>query len=250
MTFQEAEQEYARLAQQYQAGQLTQQQFNDAVVALRVQDADGLWWTIRAQDGAWLWWNGAAWQPAVAPSGSAGVPYQTGGPAVAAAAPAPVGATKKGRRWWLTCLVLLLMSVCCLGLVGGGGFLAVQAGSLSAMQLSAQLEGVGDLSIANTAGEAVTVRLIRLDTEEGEMSIDSEAIAPFDISGYGGLTSGRYRLEFSGDSTQAASCTFLIGRGDSYQFVVVPEGIAVVREGQAAQDAAELDMATSSLCRQ
>ena len=76
------------------------------------------------------------------------------------------------------------------------------------------------------------------------------SIVPFDIVGYGALRSGRYRLEFSGESVPAAECTFLVGRGDSYQFVVVPEGIAVVREGQTVQDSAELDMATSSVCRQ
>ena len=238
MTFQEAEQQYATLVQQWQAGQLTSQQFNDAVAALRIQASDGNWWSIRAQDGAWLWWNGATWQEATPP-------HRT-----AASAVTQLPQKRSRRRWLITCFVLLLVSVCCLALVGGGGYLAVQAGSMSLIQLSTQLEGAGEVSIVNTSDEELSVRLVRLDDEAGEVSMWNDSIAPFDIGGYGGSPAGYYRLEFAGEGALNASCTFQLERGDSYQFVAVPEGIAVVRDGHTAQDGAELDVAISSLCRQ
>lgn len=238
MTFWEAEQQYQQLVQQWQAGQITQQGFMSALDNLQVQGTDGSWWRIRAEDGAWLWWNGSAWIEAVPP-------HRTGAPVAGVTAP-------KKRRWWLTCSVIVLLSCFCLALVGGGGYLAVQAGSLSAMQLSAQIAGAANVDIVNLDDNALTVDLDELDVPEENAEFDRERIESFDIGGFASLEPGRYRLAFesSGNALLTVDCIITLENGDSYQFVAVPEGMAITREGEPAQDAFELDVSTSSLCRE
>ena len=67
MTFEEADHRYQALRRQWEAGQVSQAQFVEAVNALRVQTTDGTWWQIRGMDGSWLRWNGAAWEQALPP---------------------------------------------------------------------------------------------------------------------------------------------------------------------------------------
>ncbi|MBN1667131.1 MAG: hypothetical protein JW862_08575 [Anaerolineales bacterium] len=67
MNFQEAEQNFLRLQQQYANRQLDQQKFYQLVAQARVQDQQGGWWQINPQDGSWLKWNGQEWVPAQAP---------------------------------------------------------------------------------------------------------------------------------------------------------------------------------------
>ncbi len=61
MTFKEAGRSYQKLAQQLQAGKISQAQFTEAVNALRVQDEHGRWWQLNPADGQWLFWDGQAW---------------------------------------------------------------------------------------------------------------------------------------------------------------------------------------------
>ena len=62
MSFQQALQHFNELCRQYQARQLSNEQFRQAVEQLRVQDGGGIWWQLSPQ-GQWLSWNGAAWMP-------------------------------------------------------------------------------------------------------------------------------------------------------------------------------------------
>ncbi len=48
------------LRQQREEGKLTPADFQQALLNLRTQDQDGLWWQL-AEDGAWLKWDGAVW---------------------------------------------------------------------------------------------------------------------------------------------------------------------------------------------
>jgi hypothetical protein len=242
MTFQEAEQRYAQLQRDWQAGRLTPAQFQEAVAALRVLSPEGTWWTIRSQDGAWLAWDGTNWLEAIPP-------HRLDAPAFAAA---PSAEPQKKGRWWRTCLILLLVVVCGLGALGGAGYWAVRSGRLSAMQISARLSGTGELKIVNTSDGALTAHLNQLEAGEGDIGLLSERIESFDIGGFGGLSPGRYQLDFESESNSPpdSTCTFSLDRNDVYQFVAVPQGIAVVRQGSAVQDGAEMDVARSSLCRQ
>ena len=84
------------------------------------------------------------------------------------------------------------------------------------------------------------------------MGVVADRFDTLDIGGFGGLSPGRYQIEFDSDtnSPPALTCTIRLDRNDIYQFVAVPTGIAVVRVGSNVQDGAEMDAATSSLCRQ
>lgn len=62
----------------------------------------------------------------------------------------------------------------------------------------------------------------------------------------------RIRFDFSfstagGDDT--GSCTMDVADGDEIDFVAVPDGIVVARNGQQPDDVAEMNVATSSLCQ-
>lgn len=245
MTFEEADRQYQELLRQWQAGQINRQGFLQALDRLQIQTTDGGWWRLRPADGAWLRWDDANWAPATPPHKMAS-PMAAPVPAAAPAAPA-----KRGRSRLVTCSVILLVLVCCLGLVAGGGYLAVRAGSVSALQLSSMLTGAANVSLVNLDDHVLAVDLERLDVSDENSWSDSERLEPFGIGGFSSLQPGRYQLDFrsDGNPTLALTCTIAAENGDVYRFVAVPEGLAITREGQAAQSADELDASTSSLCR-
>jgi hypothetical protein len=162
-------------------------------------------------------------------------------------------APRKKRSRAKGCLLWLLVIVIGLAVVAGAGYFAVQSGMLSLMQIQAMVDGVGEISVVNTSNAQLTVRYIQLETEDGSPdTVETDRIEPFDIDGLGGMVPGPYRLEFTsdGESPPAASCTLILGRGQKFTFVAVPQGIAVTREGFSATDGADLLVESSSLCRQ
>jgi len=164
---------------------------------------------------------------------------------------------KKKRSPWVTCFILLAgfacLSVCCLALVTGGGYYAFTNGLISQREaFNALGMGTGEISIVNIADDTLDTELIRMDTESGSPeTINNENIAPFEISGYGGIQPGRYELRITTPSGIPAGgvCRMTIASGDAFQFVAVPSGIAVSKEGTSAQSADDIDMSTSGLCR-
>lgn len=236
MDFKEAEKTYQELIRQHQAGKVSDAEFTAVVQKLRVQTPDGVWWQIRGSDGTWLYWDGSSW---------------------AASQSKALAPPKAKRSPIITCLaitgILACGLVCLLAAVGGGGYYAISTGSLNQRTvLNAVGLGSGDITIINIADDSLETKLVRLDTESGSPeTVDSEEIAPFEISGYGGIQPGQYELLISSLSGIPAGgrCRLTIASGDSFQFVAVPDGIAVTQEGQAAQSADELDMSTAGLCR-
>jgi hypothetical protein len=238
MNFSEAEQAYHNFKQQKQAGQISDSEFAAAVQNLRVQTSDGVWWQIRGSDGAWLRWDGSNWLESQ---------YK--------AVPQPKPKVK--RNPIITCLIITGIFacglICLLGAVGAGGYYAYTTGSLNQrVILNAVGLGTGDITIINLADDFLATELIRLDTESrNPETVDSENIAPFEISGYGAIQPGQYELHISSPSGYPPSgvCRLTIASRDSFQFVAVPEGIAVTKEGLDAQSADDLDMSTAGLCR-
>jgi hypothetical protein len=238
MVFKKAEKTYQDLIRQYQAGQISDAEFTVAVQNLRVQTPDGVWWQIRGSDGTWLKWDGSTWLESE---------YTALPPTKARAKRNPI----------ITCLavmgVLACGLVCLLATVGGGGYYAISTGSLNQRTiLNAVGLGTGDITIINIVDDSLETRLVRLDTESGSPeTVDSEEIAPFEISGYGAIQPGEYEIQISSPSGIPAGgiCRLTIASGDSFQFVAVPDGIAVTKEGQAAESADDLDMSTTGLCR-
>lgn len=239
MNFFEAEQNYRRLLRQKQAGQIKESDFIAAVQNLRVQTPDGVWWQIRAEDGAWLRWSGSSWIE-VPPPGY-----------VAPSRP------KKKRSPILTCLLILVIiacgSFCLLTAVGAGGYYMISTGQWGQREiLNAVGRGTGEINIVNIADDTLETELIRLDTESGSPeTVNNEKIAPFEISGYGGIQPGLYELHITTSSGAPVGgvCRLTIASGDAFQFVAVPSGIAVTKQGVDAQSADDMDMVTSGLCR-
>ncbi len=137
--------------------------------------------------------------------------------------------------------------------LGAGGYYAFSNGMINQREILNTIGmGTGEISIINIADEVLDTKLLRMDTESGSPeTINNENIAPFDISGYGGIQPGIYELHITTPSGVPAGgvCRMTITSGDSLQFVAVPSGIAVSKEGMQAQSADDLDMSTSGLCR-
>jgi LysM repeat protein len=61
MDFQEASRRYAELRQQFDAGEIDEEEFQDEIEGLQVQDEEGIYWTIGAQTGKWYRFDGQDW---------------------------------------------------------------------------------------------------------------------------------------------------------------------------------------------
>lgn len=241
MNFQEAEAQYTDLLRQYQTGQLSADQFEQAVAGLRLQTSDGAWWQLDG-NGRWLRWNGAEWE-------------QTGKTAVTPTKTPPAKKRGRGRSCLRTLIILLLIFICSLAVVGGGGYWAIQTGRLSPLQIAANLEGggIGEISVVNITDGRLNVDMTALETESGQPEgAGGFDLEQYEISGQGGIVAGRYEVTFRAESGSPPemTCTLRMGRGDTYQFVAVPEGIAITLEGENAEKADDLDVLTSRLCRQ
>ncbi len=164
---------------------------------------------------------------------------------------------KKKRSPWVTCLMVLAgfscLTVCCVTMVGAGGYYAFSTGQISQREiLNAVGMGTGEISIINIADDTLETELIHLDTESGSPeTFNSEDIAPFEISGYGGIQPGLYELHITTPSgiPTGGICRMTIASGDAFQFVAVPSGIAVTQKGVDAHSTDDMDMSTSGLCR-
>lgn len=231
MSFTEFSNQYQNLRSQLDAGLLSPQQFSEAVDQLKFQAEDGIWWQINAANGAWLRWNGTSWNQVQPPKTQ----------------------SKKKRSKAVSCLALfgigLLVLVCLLVVIGGGGYLMIASGNLSYVQLTNLIgPGMGDIGIVNLDLVEIQADLTRLDTVDGNPEgAGNLTLESLDMGSLGGIESGRYQLEIR--ATNGGTCTLEIIRGDKYQFVVVPEGVAVSRIGESAQTTEQINMATSSWCQ-
>jgi len=59
--FREADRRYAEIKQHHEAGELTQEEFDDQVKRLMVQDEEGRWWAKSRTTGDWHFHDGTAW---------------------------------------------------------------------------------------------------------------------------------------------------------------------------------------------
>ncbi|MBN1317190.1 MAG: hypothetical protein JXA42_17030 [Anaerolineales bacterium] len=250
MNFQEAEYRYSVLKQQLQIGQLLQPQFIDAVNKLRFQAPDNSWWQIRWQDGAWLRWDGKNWAPAIRPPAQA--PPQAQYAPVSSSNPTQ----KRKRSRFVSCLltsgIIVVILVCLLAIVIGGGYYLYSQGTITQKQIFDMIGmGAGEISIINTLDDPTRIELYRLDTETGEperdMLLESEPLA---IDALANIDPGLVRIDFTpAGGTAIGSCTLKIKSGDLYQFVLVPEGIAITQQDKPPETPAEMNIETSKLCQ-
>ena len=69
MTFAEVDQRYLALKQQFDAGDLAEDEFDEALRALMIQDDLGRWWAKARDSGQWNYYDAVmqAWAPAAPP---------------------------------------------------------------------------------------------------------------------------------------------------------------------------------------
>ncbi|MBE2240893.1 MAG: hypothetical protein IAE81_24115 [Caldilineaceae bacterium] len=75
MTFAEVDQQYLELKRQFHAGELSETAFNEALMSMMIQDAQGRWWAKARDSGQWNYYDAATqqWTPASPPSATGGV---------------------------------------------------------------------------------------------------------------------------------------------------------------------------------
>lgn len=73
MTFAEVDQRYLVLKQQFDAGDLSEEEFDDALRALMIQDELGRWWAKARDSGQWNFYDAVTqtWAPAAPPQPAA-----------------------------------------------------------------------------------------------------------------------------------------------------------------------------------
>lgn len=73
MTFAEVDQRYLELKQQFNAGDLAEEEFDDALRALMIQDELGRWWAKARDSGQWNYYDAVTqtWTPAAPPQPTA-----------------------------------------------------------------------------------------------------------------------------------------------------------------------------------
>ena len=110
----------------------------------------------------------------------------------------------------------------------------------------------------------LTAAITLLDLADEDLAVDvlyvdSSGGAPFPVGTYtlepqeqstNAVPPGVYELTFRQPSTatSGATCTIEVGETDGYVFAALGDAIAVTRTGATPTDAAELFVATSSLC--
>lgn len=122
MTFEQAEQEYFSLRGQLDTHRITPQQFDSALKALMIQDAQGRYWMPGADSGQWYVHDGQQWVRAAPNAQSVSSPN------------ASPRTPASNRNLWYAIIALVLF-----GLVAVGAFLFLQMGHANVPALNANV---------------------------------------------------------------------------------------------------------------
>jgi hypothetical protein len=112
--------------------------------------------------------------------------------------------------------------------------------------------GTGEINIANISDSTLYSDLIQLTTDSGEPeSYLDLSLRPFEVGGLGSISPGAYELQisFSNEGLTGGGCWLEIKSGDVFQLVAVPEGIAIIKEGENPTNPDEIDYLSTSLCK-
>jgi hypothetical protein len=61
LSFQEADRRYVEIRRCYEAGDLTDEEFDEELKQLMVQDQEGRWWVKSRTTGDWHYYDGTTW---------------------------------------------------------------------------------------------------------------------------------------------------------------------------------------------
>lgn len=116
----------------------------------------------------------------------------------------------------------------------------------------ADLEAIltSSITLVDLADGDFVVTVAYIDTESDEaIDLGTYTLASMDQQ-TNQVPPGAYRLEFRQPASSATgpSCTIELGDADAYTFAAIEGAIAIAKAGEAPSDAAELFVATSSLC--
>ena len=260
-SFSQVEDEYFKLKGKLATGHITQAQFDVALKALMIQDAQGRWWIIGANDSQWYVNDGTRWVQAEPPASSPVLAVPTppiARPPVAPlrvapqpVAPAPLTAKKSGGGcgcflWGCLAVVVLVL------IAGGGVYLGFQNGMITrATVLNLVGLGPGDIEADNFRDDAIQVKIQQIATSQDSTPLPSVlSLNAFDIKSYRAQNPGKYRVDFAlKKGGNLGTCTLNIKSGDRYQFVALPDGILVHRVNNPSSVGRDLNIATSSFCR-
>lgn len=241
--FQRLQDDYLALKRQLGSNQITPAQFDAAIKNLMVRDAQGRHWTLGAKDGKWYMHDGRAWVLANPPIATTPLP-------VAPVAP-PQKSQSKSNKGCLIGGCVVVMLVCVLSV--GGGFWAYQSGAFTLNNLL-NLAGLGpgSIEVDNFRDDKIEVKITQLNPPPDSSPIQSSfRLAAFDVHSYSVAQPGKYRVEFStvDKNTKLGTCNLNVQSGDQYQFVMLPERIAVNRINKPSSVGSDFVVETSSLCR-
>lgn len=172
-----------------------------------------------------------------------------GGSALARApANAPSGGGL-GRFLIAGCIVLFVLC----GVVAVGGFLAVRSGAITQRSLL-NLVGLGpaQIEVDNFRDDAIQVTIQQTDAaQDSSAAQGSLRLNAFDVKSFTAPNGGKYRVTFAATLGNAVlgTCALTLRGGDHYQFVALPERIAVNRNDAAPARGADFIIQTSALCR-
>jgi len=108
-----------------------------------------------------------------------------------------------------------------------------------------------EVRMLNLRDATVNVRGARLGTDADKPEEGALDTPPGERRIFANLRSGRYQLTFSTPEGGAlGECTLTLRDNDAYDFIAAEHGLAIVKNGVRTDDVAELDVLTSTLCRE
>lgn len=108
----------------------------------------------------------------------------------------------------------------------------------------------GEISVVNLEESNTNLALTQLDPPPDESPLtDSLTLEPLDVASFTSIPPGRYELTVEGSSANY-TCNLQISSNDIYHIFPTTSGTAITRDGYNPQSADEMDMGTSSLCKQ
>jgi hypothetical protein len=264
--FKQDEDEYFRLKGKFAANRITREEFDAALKGLMLQDAQGRYWVLGAETGKWHVHDGASWVEASPYAGAnpppsrpadlpergrlrASAPSPTPTPA-----PAPIAKKSGGGCGGCIlpgCLILVVLIL----VIGVGGFLAFRSGALTLGNVL-NLAGLGpaDIEVDNFRDDAIQVNVTRVEAVGAGTPTpypSSFQLKAFDVRTHHVSEPGKYRIEFRAvrGNADLGNCSLTVRGGDHFQFVALPERIAINRVNNPSNLGSDFVIQKSSLCR-
>lgn len=276
--FRKAEEQYFILRGKLETGRIARAEFESALKDLMAQDARGRYWVLGAESGKWHVHENGQWlegdpstgaliastappappttlpeqrgapSPPPVPRGEPARPISPPPPLPVSSAPAPV---KKNGGCLIGCLLMAFLVIA----IAVAGFFAAQSGILTQAKVL-NLVGLGPahIEIDNFRDDAIQVNIVRAEPVGSGTPTPTPfnlRLNAFDVKTHPAPNPGKYRVEFRATrgNTDLGSCTLTVRGGDQWQFVVLPERIAVNRVNNPSTVGRDFVIQTSALCR-